>query len=212
MRITKLGHSTLLVEEKQARFLIDPGTYAAIPDSIHPDAILITHQHPDHFHVDTIRILMKSNPAPLIVTQEAVKKLLEEAGISSTMIADKEEIVIKDVSIRGYGTDHACLHKDLPLTQNRGYLIAGRLFHPGDALHDPRVNVEILALPVAGPWLKLDEVLEYAKALRPATVFPIHDGMIRDDRRGALAVLPKLILEKTPIRYHEMGEGSVLEF
>ena len=49
MEITHLGHATVLIEIGDVRVLIDPGSFS---DQWHGltglDAVLITHQHPDH--------------------------------------------------------------------------------------------------------------------------------------------------------------------
>ena len=55
MRITHLGHACLLVELADHRILIDPGAFAGDFLGLRDlDAILVTHQHPDH--LDTVRL------------------------------------------------------------------------------------------------------------------------------------------------------------
>ena len=52
MKITHFGHSCLLVEIDGTRVLFDPGTFSHGFEGIEGlDAILITHQHPDHCDV-----------------------------------------------------------------------------------------------------------------------------------------------------------------
>ena len=49
MKITKFGHSCLLVEEGGARILLDPGKYSILQNNVeNVDAIVITHEHQDH--------------------------------------------------------------------------------------------------------------------------------------------------------------------
>ena len=49
MRLTKFGHSCLLVEEQGARMLLDPGTLSDGFEELQGlTAILYTHQHADH--------------------------------------------------------------------------------------------------------------------------------------------------------------------
>lgn len=59
--------------------------------------------------------------------------------------------------------------------ENTGYFIDEKLFYPGDAFTDPGRPIDVLALPVAGPWVKISESVDYALALKPRTVFPVHD-------------------------------------
>ena len=53
MRITHLGHACLLLEMADQRVLIDPGNFADDLGTVNDlDAILVTHQHPDHLDPD----------------------------------------------------------------------------------------------------------------------------------------------------------------
>ena len=49
MKITKFGHSCLLVEENGVRILFDPGSYSTAQNDVkNIDVVLITHEHSDH--------------------------------------------------------------------------------------------------------------------------------------------------------------------
>jgi L-ascorbate metabolism protein UlaG (beta-lactamase superfamily) len=77
-----------------------------------------------------------------------------------------------------FGRDHAQVHPDEPVVPNVGYLIAERLFHPGDSFTRPDVEVEILGLPTAAPWLKAAEAVDYLRAVRPQVAVPIHEALL----------------------------------
>lgn len=213
MNITKFGHCCLLIEVGELRILTDPGNYTATPDAEHIDVILITHEHADHLHVESLQKILAGNPDALVLSHESVGKILDEAGIAYSLIVDGEERVMKGVSIESSGSEHACIHHDLPAVQNTGFFIDQTLFYPGDSFHDPKKDVAILALPVAGPWMRLEEAIEYAKALKPKVVFPVHDGMLRQDvGLGPTRRIPTLLLEPLGIKYVDMIEGSVHDF
>lgn len=215
MKITKFGHCCLLVEVKGLRILTDPGNYNVTPEVEHVDVILITHEHPDHLHVDSLKAVLAGNPEAQVISHRGAGRILDEAGIAYMLISDGEEKLIKDVSIESSGTEHACIHHDLPalMVQNTGFYIDKVLFYPGDSFHNPHKDIAILALPVAGPWMKIEEAVEYAKAIRPKAVFPVHDGMLRQDHRlGPTRRVPTAILEPLGIRYVDMTEGSVQDF
>lgn len=213
MRITKFGHCCLLIEEGDARILTDPGEYNSTPQIERLDAILLTHEHQDHVHVPSLKDMVSSNPGAVIYTHSGVGKILDEAGIVYTLIDDGEEVVIKGVTVLSSGKEHACICHGLPTVQNTGFYIAKKLFYPGDAFHNPDKPVEVLALPVAGPWMKLEEAIEYAKLVRPKVVFPVHDGMLRQGiQLGPTRRIPKMILEPLGIEYRDMTEGGVEEF
>ena len=211
MKITKFGHCCLLIEEGDLRLLTDPGDYNKTPDVENLDAILVTHEHGDHLHLDALRKILEKNPTAQVITHQSVGKILFDANLPYTLISDKEEIILKDIKIESFGTEHACVHPDLPTVQNTGFLIAEKLFYPGDSFHQPGKLVRFLALPVAGPWMKLSEAIEYAKALKPEAVFPIHDGMLRQEHQlGPTRRIPELLLSPLDIKYVDAVEGSII--
>jgi L-ascorbate metabolism protein UlaG (beta-lactamase superfamily) len=213
MHITKFGHCCLLIEIDGVRILTDPGNYSETPMVSDIDAVLITHEHQDHCHVESLHIVLAKNPGAQVITHAGVGKILDEAGIKWEPISDGGEKEIKGVKIQSFGSEHACIHHDLPPVQNTGFLIAEKLFYPGDSFHNPHREIEILALPVAGPWMKLSEAIEYAKAMKPKVVFPVHDGMLRQGiELGPTRRIPTLLLEPLGIQYVDMREGSTHNF
>jgi L-ascorbate metabolism protein UlaG (beta-lactamase superfamily) len=213
MKITKYGHCCLLIEVKGVRILTDPGNYNVTPDVEGIDVILITHEHQDHLHIESLQIVLSKNPEAKIFSHAGVGKILDEAKIAYTLIADGETALVKGVSIESSGSEHACIHHDLPVVQNTGFYIDGTLFYPGDSFHNPKKDIAILALPVAGPWMKLEEAIEYAKLVKPKVVFPVHDGMLRQGiELGSTRRIPMMLLEPLGIAYVDMTESSVQSF
>lgn len=213
MTITKFGHCCLLIEVGGVRILTDPGNYNETPIVTDIDAVLISHEHADHLHVESLGVVLAKNPAARVISHAGVGNMLDEAGIEWESVVDGEELEVKGVKIQSFGSKHACIHHDLPPVQNTGFLIAERLFYPGDAFHSPGKPVEVLALPVAGPWMRLEEAIEYAKVVKPKCVFPVHDGMLRQGiELGPTRRIPKALLEPLGITYVDMTEGSVHDF
>lgn len=213
MKITKFGHCCLLIEVKGVRILTDPGNYNATPMVDGIDAILLTHEHQDHCHVESLQVILAKNPNVQVVTHAGVGKVLSEAGIAYTSIADGEVTEIKGITIESSGSEHACIHHDLPKVQNTGFYIDKTLFYPGDSFHNLKKDIAILALPVAGPWMKLEEAIEYAKEIKPKVVFPVHDGMLRQGiELGPTRRIPTMLLEPLGIQYIDMTEGLEHDF
>ncbi len=213
MKITKFGHCCLLIETKKARIVTDPGCYNKTPSLKHIDAILITHEHQDHLHIPALKKILKTNKDALVVSHKSVGTILEKENIPYFLLKDKETISIHGIPVTSFGTKHACIHHELPLVQNTGYLINKTLYYPGDALHVPQAPVKILALPVAGPWLKIEDAIEFAKKVKPKIVFPVHDGMLRQGiELGPTRRLPTTLLSKHRIKFIDMGEGDTKEF
>ncbi len=200
MKITKFGHCYLLIEENGVRILTDPGTYSTQQNAVkNINFVLITHEHADHFHIDSLKTLLKNNPQARVITNKSVGVLLEKEGIVFDIVEDGQSFDANGVSIEGFGKDHALMHTSIPPIQNVGYFIANKLFYPGDAFTNPRKHVEVLALPVAGPWMKLLEAIDYALELKPKTCFPVHDGILKQP--GSTHALPPKVLEPKGIKF-----------
>jgi L-ascorbate metabolism protein UlaG (beta-lactamase superfamily) len=179
MRLTKFGHSCLLVEEGQARMLLDPGVLSGGFEGLEGlTALLFTHQHADHLDRERLRGLLDRNPGVRVVSDEGSAKPLGEAGADAEVVHDGDELDLGGVSVGVAGRDHAVIHPDIPLIPNVGYLVGGRLFHPGDAFTHPGQAVEVLAVPAGAPWLKASESIDYLRAVRPQVAVPVHEKVL----------------------------------
>jgi len=210
MNITKLGHCCLLIETKGKRILPDPGSYTADAHSKleNINYILFTHEHQDHFHLDSLKTLLQKNPHAVVYTNDSVSELLKKEGITHVKVAHGESVLLGDISVVGIGEKHAEIHSSIPLSSNIGFFIDGRLWYPGDAFTDPKKSIEILALPAAGPWMKVGEAIDYALLLKPKTVFPVHDA----NGSGFMNMLYTRILPPRGIEFVPMAAGDSKEF
>jgi len=177
MRLTKYEHACVLVEDGDARVLIDPGTYSHGFENLSGlTAVLITHQHPDHVDVDRLRPLLERNPGASVHADEATAEILAEQRIGTSAVRAGDRIDA-GIEVSVYGVHHARLHEDIPVVLNVGYLVGGRFFHPGDAFTVPDVPVDVLGLPTAAPWLKLSESIDYVRTVAPRMAVPIHEAI-----------------------------------
>lgn len=200
MKITKFGHCCLLIEEKGVRILTDPGMYSTQQDYVkNIDVVLITHDHQDHLHIDSLKKVLENNHQVKIITNKSVGELLAKENIPYEVVEDGQSFSFKDVLIEAFGQEHAIIYSTLPPMANTGYFINNKLFYPGDAFTVPGKPVDILALPVAGPWTKLSDAIDYAKEINPKRCFPVHDGILKSP--GASHTIPPPILESIGIEF-----------
>jgi L-ascorbate metabolism protein UlaG (beta-lactamase superfamily) len=179
MRLTKFGHSCLLVEEGRARVLLDPGALSEGFEELEGlTAVLFTHQHADHLDEERLREVLDRSPGVRVVSDEGTAGILGEAGAEVEVVHDGDEFEVAGVGVRVAGRDHAVIHPDIPQVPNVGYLVGGRLFHPGDAFTVPGEPVEVLAVPAGGPWLKLSESVAYLREVRPRVAVPVHEKVL----------------------------------
>jgi L-ascorbate metabolism protein UlaG (beta-lactamase superfamily) len=213
MKVKKIGHCCLHIQEGSLNILTDPGAFSEGQDSIVGiDLILITHEHQDHLHLESVKTLMQNNPSVEILCNKGVAKVLDTAGLAYRLIEDGQSTQFNDVVIEAHGTKHAEIYGEYGAAENTGFLINNRLFYPGDAFHNPGKAVEILALPVAGPWMSIAMAIDYARELKPKHAFPVHDGMLREDRGAFFHFIPQTVLKDYGIDFSPMKEGEELEF
>ncbi|MCL5435952.1 MAG: MBL fold metallo-hydrolase [Patescibacteria group bacterium] len=211
MKITKLGHCALLLEIGGKRLLTDPGIFTLEAQSglVGLDAIFITHEHPDHLHMDSVKAILRRSPQVKIFTVSAVEKLLKAASVPAEILGHGQSANFAGIAVEAHGEKHAEIYKDIIPVENTGYLFDNRLWYPGDAFTLPPKSSEILALPVAGPWLKISEALDYALTIGPKVAFPVHDGSLKTG--GVTHSMPQKFLGEKGIRFESLTEGESLE-
>jgi L-ascorbate metabolism protein UlaG (beta-lactamase superfamily) len=139
VRVRYFGHACILIESKDISILCDPlisyqyesgisrYTYADLPDSI--DYILITHQHHDHFMLETLLqlrhktktvIVPKNNGGELV--DPSMKLLLQNIGFKQVIELDE----IETINVAGgliTGIPFLGEHADLKIRSKIAYLI-----------------------------------------------------------------------------------------
>ncbi len=182
MKITKFGQCCLLIEVAGKRILTDPGKFSVSQNEVTAiDLILITHEHADHLHSESLETILAKNPEAKVVTNTSVGKVLTELRVTYEILEGRERGEHTGVAIEAYDGKHAEIFEEYGQVQNTGYFIAEELFYPGDAYTEPGKEVPILALPVAGPWCKTADAINYALKVKPKKAFPVHDWLLNED-------------------------------
>ncbi|WP_436534524.1 MBL fold metallo-hydrolase [Actinoplanes sp. HUAS TT8] len=200
MKLTHLGHACLLVET-DVRLLVDPGTmsdFAALTDL---DAVLVTHQHPDHVDLERLAALLAANPgARLIVDPDTRPAAGHLPGLEVAGPGDRLRFGATTVDV--HGGLHAAVYGPVPGCTNNAYLVDdGALFHPGDSFARPPGDVDVLAVAIDGPWLKLAEAVDHVRAAAPRVAVPIHEGETVDPGKytGMLAAFTPDSVQVRPL-------------
>lgn len=167
MRLTKFGHACVRIEDGDRVLVIDPGELSEAEALDGATAVLVTHEHSDHVDLDKIA----AHPGLPVYTHPALA-----ATIGARPVNVNDTFSAAGFTVRAVGGVHAEIIDGLPGCPNLGYIVDGAVYHPGDSLFVPAEPVDTLLVPASGPWHKLGEAIEFARAVKPARAFPIHDA------------------------------------
>ncbi|MCD4533473.1 MBL fold metallo-hydrolase [Nocardioides sp. cx-169] len=176
MRITKFGHACVRIEHEGEVVVLDPGVFTDAEAVDGASAILITHEHPDHYFPDHLR----ASDAPVFTIEAVAARLREDAPdlAERLTVVAPGEVFDAGLPVRAVGELHAVIHEDYPRIHNSGYLLSvgeATVYHPGDALTVPDGAVDLLLAPASAPWLKLSEAVDFVRAVGAPRSLAIHD-------------------------------------
>ncbi|MFL6155404.1 MAG: MBL fold metallo-hydrolase [Marmoricola sp.] len=212
MRIFKHGHACVRIETSGQVLVLDPGVFTA-PDALDgATAVLITHEHPDHWTPELLAV----TDAPVYTIAAVAEQIRANAPAAAervTVVAPGDRFAIGDAHVTAVGEKHAVIHPELPHFDNSGYLleVEGRtVFHPGDALTTLPAAPDLLLLPVSAPWLKIAECIDYAREVGAATSLAIHDAVYSQAGLGIVDGHLNRFLEPRDQRYVRLAAGQEL--
>jgi L-ascorbate metabolism protein UlaG (beta-lactamase superfamily) len=203
VRVTWIGHSTLLIEDRGIRALTDPvvrnrvGLLRRIgtvePASIGGvDVVLISHAHRDHLDVPSLRLI---GSKPLVVVPRGVARVVRKAGLTKVIeAAAGESLSVGGLDVKATYARHRVTRNLVGATTSAlGYVVSGsqRLYFAGDTGLFPRMrdlagDLDVAVLPIAGWGSRVPaDHLDPQRAalaltlLRPRVAIPIHWGTLR---------------------------------
>jgi L-ascorbate metabolism protein UlaG (beta-lactamase superfamily) len=215
MRLTHLGHACVLVEMADVRLLVDPGTFADDLAGVGDlDAVLVTHQHPDHLDLDRVPTLLKQNPRARVVADRGSIEVL--AGLGVEAVAHQPGgMSIGGVTVTPVGEVHALIHEEIPRIPNVGVRLDAEgepsFFHPGDALDTEPGDVDVLAFPLHAPWQCSRDMVAFLRRVEPRRAVPVHDGLLQP-RGRALYLAQARHLVPDLIELRDLAGAGATEF
>ena len=211
MRITKFGHSCVRIEHDGHTLILDPGMYTDPEAMDGADAVLITHQHYDHWDAELLRRTDASIHTIAAVQAQIQKEAPDLAERVS--VVSPGDTFDAGLPVRVVGELHAVIHPEFPRFDNSGYVVTTgeqKIFHPGDALQLPDEDVDVLCAPASAPWLKASEAVDFVRAVKAPVNISIHDRIYTKDAHDILERHMNVFLEKTGQSWIRLDDGADL--
>jgi hypothetical protein len=184
-QITKLEHSSTLLEHKGKRILFDPGSFTVISDTLNDiDILVLTHGHEDHFHQTNIAYILEQNPQVLIITNSEVAEMLKDLDANVSIVEGSNTIDIDGIIITAHDQNHEEIYKEFWQVQNTGYYVDNVFFHPGDAFTKPNRDVAVIATIISGPFMQIKSTIDYINDNPSVIHLGVHDAVMSDGVAG----------------------------
>ncbi len=212
MRITKFGHACVRLEHDGHVVVVDPGVFTDVEAVDGAHAVLVTHEHADHYAADRLA----ATDAPIFTIAAVAARIREESPEVAervTVVSPGESFAAAGLPVRAVGELHAVIHPEFPRFTNSGYVVDlgdAKVFHPGDALTGPGEAVDVLLAPVSAPWLKVSEALDFVREVGAPRSLGIHDRIYTEVALGMLDGHMGRILEGTGQEFTRRADGEDL--
>ncbi|HUP55351.1 MAG TPA: MBL fold metallo-hydrolase [Methylomirabilota bacterium] len=201
LRLTWIGHATVLIESGGHRFLTDPflrdrlgplrrrGPSVDLDAIGRVDAVLLSHAHPDHFDRRSLRRLEGD---PSMIVPAGLGRTIERMGFTARELTAGEGVEIGTVRVVGVPARHGRWPRH-PSAAAMGFLVEGSpsVYFAGDTSSFAglgralagRVDVALLPIgswgPHSAPWhLGPRGAARLAAGIGARVVVPIHWGTL----------------------------------
>ena len=210
MRITKYEHATLLVTLGDESLVIDPGSFLTPPEYPAVTAIVVTHEHADHWTPEQVRRILDKSPDARILGPQGVATAMGDE-FTVEVVAPCYTVEVGDFTLRFFGGQHAVIHSSLPVIDNVGVLVNDELYYAGDSYTVPEAQVGTLAAPIGAPWLKIGEAMDYVLDVKPKRAFYVHDMTLSVAGKQMGAARLKWATEQGGGTFSELQPGETLD-
>ncbi len=184
LKITFIGHGTLMFEFEDKVIHIDPWTQLAdYTKMARADIILVSHEHGDHLDKKAIGLIRKEG-TQIVLSESCAQQV--DGGL---IMKNGDERTVEGLKIEAVPA-YNILHKRPngspfhPKGIGNGYIISfgdKRVYVAGDTENTPEMkrlrNIDVAFLPMNLPYTMTPEmVADAAKAFKPKILYPYHYG------------------------------------
>lgn len=184
LRVTFIGHGTLMMEFQKKTLHIDPygklADYNSLPKA---DFVLITHEHRDHLDLDALQKI-RTDKTVIVLTERCAEKV--QGGI---IMHNGDVETVGGIEVQAVPAYNIMHKRDSgepyhPKGHGNGYVLTfgdTRVYIAGDTENIPEMkalrNIDYAFLPMNLPYTMTPEmVADAAKTFKPEVLYPYHYG------------------------------------
>ena len=209
MKVTKYEHATLVITSNDKQLVLDPGVFLTPPDFANTVAIVITHEHADHWTEQNLGLILEKSPDAKIYAPQGVATAA--SGFQITVVKEGDIIEVDPFTLEFFGEKHAVIHESIPVPDNVGVLVNDELYYAGDSYTAPGRSVGTLAAPIGAPWLKIGEAIDFILEVKPKRAFYIHDMTLSAAGKSMASDRLKWATEQNGGEYRPLEVGDSLD-
>lgn len=187
IKITFVGHGSLMVENQGKVYHIDPWSnvsdYLAMPKA---DIILVTHEHFDHYDAKILKLISKKDTK--IICSPTVYAMLDDKSQGQSL-GNGERVNVDDLAVEAipaYNIEHLRDGKNPfhPKGIGNGYILTVdglKIYAAGDTENVPEMErlgkekIDVAFLPFNLPYTMDKEMfLKAADMIKPRNLYPYH--------------------------------------
>lgn len=183
--LTPFEHASLMLTLGGRKILVDPvGGADRYASAGSPAAVLVTHEHPDHFDPDTLAAIVTEG-VQLVVNPAVAEKLPEALRSRATVMknGDRGEVAgipIEAVPAYNITSERLQYH---PKGRDNGYVLAspdhGRIYIAGDTEATPEFraqkDIALAFVPMNLPYtMEVEQAVDGVAEMAPKMVIPYH--------------------------------------
>lgn len=207
MDLTKYGHACVRLQKGDRALVIDPGAMTPEPEALADvEAVLVTHEHFDHFEPERLRAAAAAKPTLVVHTCPGVARHLTGLDGQVRVVRHGDVLHVAGFKVQTVGAKHHPSHPDVAPVDNVGFLIDDEVFHPGDAL--TMVDVPTLLVPGQAPWMTVPALIDYLRRMNPRRAYAIHDGLLNDWGLRVLDGVLQIEAERTGADIRRLHPGE----